>query len=243
MEGLVPSPWGQFSGLWQVMTKLQSGHRVILADFSTWGYVSVSIGQLPGCDSECYLQPLRRNYRSSTMLNDYIIIIIIIIIIIRSPLTISLCFCIFLLLWWKFFFGWSFPQDFPAGSEGKASSCNAGDPGSTPGSGRSPGEGKGSPLQCSCLENSMDRGAWWAIIHKIAKCQTWLTDWLTLPKAKGRLRTWGAGGGWWQGPRGPSPLQHEETLRCYKRERKAKYSWNLNFFFLRERRFRLLLLF
>ena len=46
----------------------------------------------------------------------------------------------------------------PGGSDGKESACNVGDPGSTPGSGRSPGEGNGIPLQCSCLENPMDRG-------------------------------------------------------------------------------------
>ena len=49
---------------------------------------------------------------------------------------------------------------FPGGLEGKASACNAGDPGSIPGSGRSPGEGNGNPLQYSHLENPMDRGAW-----------------------------------------------------------------------------------
>ena len=49
---------------------------------------------------------------------------------------------------------------FPGGSEVKASACNAGDLGSIPGSGRSPGEGNGNPLQYSCLENPMDRGAW-----------------------------------------------------------------------------------
>ena len=49
---------------------------------------------------------------------------------------------------------------FPGGSDGKASACNVGDPGSIPGLGRSPGEGNGIPLQYSCLENSMDRGAW-----------------------------------------------------------------------------------
>ena len=48
---------------------------------------------------------------------------------------------------------------FPGGSDGKASACNVGDPGSIPRSGRSPGEGNGNPLQYSCLENSMDRGA------------------------------------------------------------------------------------
>ena len=49
---------------------------------------------------------------------------------------------------------------FPGGSDGKASACNVGDPGSNPGSGRSPGEGNGNPCQYSCLENPMDRGAW-----------------------------------------------------------------------------------
>ena len=49
---------------------------------------------------------------------------------------------------------------FPGGSDGKASVCNAGDPGLIPGLGRSPGEGNGNPLQCSCLENPMDGGAW-----------------------------------------------------------------------------------
>ena len=50
-------------------------------------------------------------------------------------------------------------SDFPCGSDGKESACNAGDPGSIHEPGRSPGEGKGNPLQYSCLENSMDRGA------------------------------------------------------------------------------------
>ena len=54
-------------------------------------------------------------------------------------------------------------KGFPGGSDGKASACNAGDLGSVPGLGRSPGEGNGNTLQYSCLENSMDRGAWWAI--------------------------------------------------------------------------------
>ena len=49
---------------------------------------------------------------------------------------------------------------FPGGSDGKASACNAGDPGSIPGLRRSPGEGNGNPLQYSCLENPMDGGAW-----------------------------------------------------------------------------------
>ena len=51
-------------------------------------------------------------------------------------------------------------EDFPGGSDGKASAYNTGDPGSIPGSGRSPGERNGNPLQYSCLENPMDGGAW-----------------------------------------------------------------------------------
>ena len=58
---------------------------------------------------------------------------------------------------------------FPGGSDGKASVYNAGDLGSIPGWGRSPGEGNGNPLQYSCLENPMDRRAWWAVIHGVAK--------------------------------------------------------------------------
>ena len=55
------------------------------------------------------------------------------------------------------------------GSEVKASVCNEGDLGSIPGLGRSPGEGNGNSLQYSCLENSMEGGAWWATVHGIAK--------------------------------------------------------------------------
>ena len=65
---------------------------------------------------------------------------------------------------------------FPGGSEGTASAYNAGDLGSIPGSGRSPGEGNGSPLQYSGLENAMDRGAWWATVHRVAKSRTRLSD-------------------------------------------------------------------
>ena len=63
-------------------------------------------------------------------------------------------------------------MDFPGGSDGKASAYNTGDLGSIPGSGRSPGEGNGNPLQCSCLENPMDGGAWWATVHGVAKSLT-----------------------------------------------------------------------
>ena len=64
---------------------------------------------------------------------------------------------------------------FPGGSVGKESACNVGDTGdvcSISGSGRSPGEGHGNPLQYSCLENPMDRGGWWATVHEVAKSQT-----------------------------------------------------------------------
>ena len=63
-------------------------------------------------------------------------------------------------------------EGFPGGSDGKASVCNAGDPGSIPGLGRSPGEGNGSPIQYSCLENPMDGGAWQATVHGVAKSRT-----------------------------------------------------------------------
>ena len=65
---------------------------------------------------------------------------------------------------------------FPGGSEVKASACNEGDLDSIPGSGRSPGEGNGNPLQYSCLENPMDVGAWWATVHGVAKSWTRLSD-------------------------------------------------------------------
>ena len=67
-------------------------------------------------------------------------------------------------------------MDFPCGSGGKASDCSAGDPGSIPASGRSPGEGNGTPLQYFCLENPMDGGAWYATIHGVAKSRTRLSD-------------------------------------------------------------------
>ena len=70
-----------------------------------------------------------------------------------------------------------YPEGFPGGSEVKASAWNAGDLGWIPGSGRSPGEGNGNPLQYSLLENSMDRGAWQATVHGVAKNRTGLSDW------------------------------------------------------------------
>ena len=58
---------------------------------------------------------------------------------------------------------------FPCGTAGKESACNAGDLGLIPGSGRSPGVGHGNPLHYSYLENPMDRGAWWATVHGVAR--------------------------------------------------------------------------
>ena len=68
------------------------------------------------------------------------------------------------------------PCSQPGGSDGKESACKAGDLGLTPGSGRCPGEGNGNPLQDSCLENSMDRGAWLAAVLGVAKSQIQLSD-------------------------------------------------------------------
>ena len=66
-------------------------------------------------------------------------------------------------------------MDFPSGSAVKESTCNAGavgDMGSIPELGKSPGGGYGNPLQYSCLDNPMDRGAWWATVHRVAKSWT-----------------------------------------------------------------------
>ena len=66
--------------------------------------------------------------------------------------------------------------DFPGDSDGKESACNTGDLGSIPGLERFPGEGNGDLLQYCCLENSMDIGAWRAIVHGVTKSQTQLGD-------------------------------------------------------------------
>ena len=64
----------------------------------------------------------------------------------------------------------------PGGSDGKESACSVGDLGFIPGLGRSPGEGNGNPLECSCLENSMDGGAWRATFHGDAMSWTQVSD-------------------------------------------------------------------
>ena len=80
---------------------------------------------------------------------------------------------------------------FPGGSEGKVSARNVGDPDSIPGSGRSPEEGNGNPLQYSCLENPMDGGAWYATVYGVAKSWTRLSDFtfLSLSPAVTRERS------------------------------------------------------
>ena len=65
---------------------------------------------------------------------------------------------------------------FPGGLNGKESGCNAGDLDLIPGLGRSTGEGNGYSFQCSCLENPLDRGAWWATVHVVIKSQTRLSN-------------------------------------------------------------------
>ena len=67
---------------------------------------------------------------------------------------------------------YTFEMGFLGSSAGKESNCNAGDAGSIPGLGRSPGEAIGYPLQYFCLENSKDRGAWWATVHGVTESDT-----------------------------------------------------------------------
>ena len=75
------------------------------------------------------------------------------------------------------------------GSTGKECTCNAGNMGEVgliPGSGRSPGEGNGNPLQYSHLKNPMGRGAWWTIVQRVAKSWTWhiyVTEWIKVEKS------------------------------------------------------------
>ena len=87
-----------------------------------------------------------------------------------SPLFLYLYFKIYILIFKN--------MSYHSGSVGKESACNAGDAGLTPGLGRSLGGGHGNPLQYSCLENTRDRGAWWAIVLRVTKSRTrvkWLS--------------------------------------------------------------------
>ena len=79
-----------------------------------------------------------------------------------------------------------FLGDFPGGSDGKVSAYQTGDPGSVPGLGRSSGEGNGTPLQYSCLENPMDGRVWWVTVHGVARSQTRLSDFTSLYVGKRR---------------------------------------------------------
>ena len=91
-------------------------------------------------------------------------------------------------------------ENLPGGSDGKETSCNAGDPGSDPGLGRSPGEGNGYPFQYSCLKNSMDHGAWWGyslwgrkesdMTERHFHFQEWLLK-QSLGTKRGQLVAWG----------------------------------------------------
>ena len=72
--------------------------------------------------------------------------------------------------------GMEFIACFPSGSDTKESACSARDPGLIPGLGRSPGRKSGNPLQYSCVETPMLRGAWWATVHGVAKSGTRLSD-------------------------------------------------------------------
>ena len=67
-------------------------------------------------------------------------------------------------------------ESFPCNLVSKESACSAGDPGSIPDLGRFPGEGNGNPLQYPCLENLMDRGAWWATVHGVSKSRARLSE-------------------------------------------------------------------
>ena len=77
---------------------------------------------------------------------------------------------------------------FLGGSDGKESACNTGEASSIPGWGRSPGGGNGNPLQYSCQENPMDRGALWATVHRITKSWTWLSNWALSAKTSTNIR-------------------------------------------------------
>ena len=89
-------------------------------------------------------------------------------------------------------FLWS-QRGFPGDSDGKESTCNTKDTGSIPQLGESPGEEHGNPLQCSCLENSMDRGAWQTTVHGVAEPDT--TELLTHTHTRG-LRVAHTSGKW-----------------------------------------------
>ena len=103
----------------------------------------------------------------------YLIVVLICIFFIIAMLSIFPHACwLYVCPFWRNVYSGLLPIFSPSGSGGKVSTCNAGDLGSIPGLGISPGEGNGNPLQFSCMDNSMDRGAWMAIIYGVSKSQT-----------------------------------------------------------------------
>ena len=80
-----------------------------------------------------------------------------------------MCVCVCVCVYIYYYYRLCHRMGFPCDSKGKETACNVGDESSIPGLGTSPGEENGNPLQYSCLENPMDRGAWLAITHRVAK--------------------------------------------------------------------------
>ena len=78
--------------------------------------------------------------------------------------------------WCRYGYTYGTYRGFPFGSDSEEAACSVGYPGLIPGSGRSPGEGNGTPLQYSCLENPMDGGAWRATVHRVTKSRTRLSN-------------------------------------------------------------------
>ena len=102
-------------------------------------------------------------------------------------------------------------QGFPGGKVVKNPPANAGDTkdaGSIPGSGRSPAVVNSNPFQYSCLENSMNRGGWWATVHGGARSQTWLSDWTCLSQHERLGSSWE----WWQEQGEKKLPEHSETF-------------------------------
>ena len=133
---------------------------------SHWGVLSHGTAH-PGIESclcywfnsvklmQCLVQHLKQNYHSVSDADYHYCIVI----------TLRLLLRVFRAIW-----------GFPGGSDSEESACNAGDPGLILRSGRSLGEGHGNPVPYSCLEKSMDGGAWKAAVHGAAKSWTWLSD-------------------------------------------------------------------
>ena len=124
--------------------------------------------------------------------------------------------------WWDDVWTW---PDTPVGSDGDESTCNTGDLGSIPGSGRSPREGNGNPLQYSCLENSMDRGAWGAMVHGVEKSLTGRTQRLTLSLSF--TVTWWDDVSIWPEALAEVPEEMRNRARVSCGPQNSRASWNL----------------